>query len=68
MTAGVFRSPREFLAEAKSAIHPADLPGCLLPGSLPDELTLAIIDMLESSPKEYANKILTKIREISKLV
>jgi hypothetical protein len=61
--AGVFRTPSEFLAEAKSAIHPADLPG-----SLPDELTLAIIDMLESSPKEYANKILTKIREISKLV
>jgi len=60
---GAFRTPSEFLAEAKSAIHPADLPG-----SLPDELTLAIIDMLESSSKEYANKILTKICEISKLV
>ena len=61
--AGVFRTPKEFLSEAKSTIHPADLPG-----SIPDELTLTIIGMLESSPKEYANKILTKIRELSKLV
>jgi hypothetical protein len=61
--AGVFRTPKEFLAEAKSSIHPADLPG-----SIPDELALTILGMLESSPKEYANQILNKVRELSKLV
>jgi hypothetical protein len=54
--------PKEFLAEAKSSIHPADLPG-----SIPDELALTIIGMLESSPKEYANQTLNKVRELSKL-
>jgi hypothetical protein len=41
-------------------------------GSISDELTLkltlTIIGMLKSSPKEYANKILTKIRKLSRLV
>jgi hypothetical protein len=43
--AGVFRTPKEFLAEAKSTVHPADLPG-----SIPDELTLTIIGMLNRLP------------------
>ena len=32
------------------------------------ELALTIISMLESSPKQYANQILNKVRELSKLV
>ena len=61
--AGFFRSPEEFFDEAKLAVHPMDLDG-----AVPDELTRAVVAMLQMSPEQYVEHLLKKSRELIKLV
>ena len=46
--AGFYRTPEEFFDKAKEALHPLDMDG-----ALPDELVMAVKNVLELSPADF---------------
>ena len=63
VTAGIYRTPEEFLEEALKMKHPIDLPG-----GVPDELLHSLFDLLSFSPEEAVKSRIKSARELLKLV
>ena len=62
VTAGIYRSPEEFLAEALKMKHPVDLPG-----GIPDELLHSLYDLLSLSPEDVVKSRINSVRTLLKL-
>ena len=62
ITAGVYRSPEEFIQEALKLVHPTDLPG-----GVPDELLHSVMDTLRCSPSDIVKSRISAARRLIKL-
>ena len=63
VTAGIYRTPEEFVVEALKMKHPIDLPG-----GVQDELLHSLFDLLSLSPEEVIKTRIKSARALLKLV